>query len=137
MKCIVCNTEFEAKRADAKFCSSTCRSKASRNGIVGEADTNPENAIVSLPPEISKKEKSHCTQCQTFESGIHWCPNKECGCWQTKEEQEKDIEEHQKQCSHPVSEQLYSRCMVCMAMLSYKRIDTKPLLKGKKDDKKK
>jgi len=30
MKCIVCNTEFESKRQDAKYCSSTCRSKASR-----------------------------------------------------------------------------------------------------------
>lgn len=30
MKCVTCDKEFEAKRADAQFCSSTCRSKKSR-----------------------------------------------------------------------------------------------------------
>ena len=30
MKCELCGTEFEAKRADARYCSSGCRKKASR-----------------------------------------------------------------------------------------------------------
>ncbi len=30
MNCTICNKQFESKRQDKKFCSSTCRSKASR-----------------------------------------------------------------------------------------------------------
>lgn len=31
MKCSVCETEFEAKRSDAKYCSNACRLKAKRD----------------------------------------------------------------------------------------------------------
>jgi len=31
IKCIVCNSEYEAKRASSKYCSNTCRSVANRN----------------------------------------------------------------------------------------------------------
>jgi len=30
-RCIVCGNEFQSKRADARFCSSTCRSRYNRN----------------------------------------------------------------------------------------------------------
>ncbi len=32
-KCVICGKDFEAKRADAKICSSQCRQKAKRAGI--------------------------------------------------------------------------------------------------------
>lgn len=40
MKCTICTQEFESKRADAKFCSSTCRSRAKRNATDNLATDN-------------------------------------------------------------------------------------------------
>lgn len=71
-------------------------------------------ATVGSPvPAPEKEKKAHCDQCVTFESGIHWCPNKECGCFETKEEQLRSIEEHQKACPHPKEEEFLSRCLAC------------------------
>lgn len=44
MQCIICSKEFEAKRADARFCSSTCRSTHARSAtdsiatVIGATD---------------------------------------------------------------------------------------------------
>lgn len=108
MNCTVCHKEFEAKRADAKFCSSTCRSKASRNVM---PTTNGPEPSPSPAPEKEKKEC--CDQCIRFESGIHWCGSKDCGCWETPEEQVRSIEEHQRECPHPEEEAYLSRCLRC------------------------
>lgn len=44
MKCSVCETEFEAKRADAKYCSNSCKLKASRDTRKGSVTPiNPKS----------------------------------------------------------------------------------------------
>lgn len=47
MKCTICGDEFEG-RADAKFCSASCRKKASRN-------KTPENNIPTRVEAVHKK----------------------------------------------------------------------------------
>jgi len=65
MKCIICGSEFEAKRSDAKFCSPSCRVKASRNVVIepkevvdnsasDKAMDKPKYAGVTFPPLTDK-----------------------------------------------------------------------------------
>ena len=80
--CIICNKEFEAKRSDAKICSSACRQKANRSGIKlrGEGKTvdfksptpiiydapliekgirdEPQSGFVGILPSIISREKT-------------------------------------------------------------------------------
>lgn len=42
--CDVCGTTYEAKRASSRYCSSVCRTRASRKGIAGPAP------VVELTP---------------------------------------------------------------------------------------
>lgn len=174
MKCVICENEFVAKRADAKFCSSTCRSKGSRlekvqmeekpmvyvgNHFNAESvadviekipapapekekkvsiSESREDVSVSpgfpAPPEKEKKEyttdgpnqeinvflplpeiltKKHCESCTELPTYGHFCPNKECGCFETKEEQEASLEALQRTCPHPKEEDFMSRCLSC------------------------
>ena len=138
MRCITCDNEFEPKRADAKFCSSTCRSKASRimtkrdvdelRGAINHTVKNPEEELSAAPEKIKKE---HCSECRTFESGVHWCPSKGCRCWETKEEQEADIKRNQEACSHLGAEKLYSRCGHCFAFIPWVKERKAPLMKLK------
>lgn len=143
MRCTTCDNEFEPKRADAKFCSSTCRSKASRimtkrdvdelRGAINHTVKNPEEELSAAPEKIKKDivEPRHCANCVTFESGIHWCPSKDCYCFQTSEEQKADIKRNQEACSHPVAEKLYSRCGHCFAFIPWVKEHKAPLMKLK------
>jgi len=42
-KCIQCGAEYEAKRADSRYCGPTCRSRASR----GNSATDPELSVAA------------------------------------------------------------------------------------------
>lgn len=125
MKCTVCSNEFEPKRADAKFCSSTCRSREARiyekTRKKGNQDFADMIDAVKSAHAPEKIKKGHCPQCVTFESGVHFCPNGNCGCWQTKEEQERELDEMQKKCVHPRDMRYYSRCLDCGAIMVFKR----------------
>lgn len=119
MKCVYCEKDFTPKRSTAKFCSDTCRVKSNRG-----AETE-----VGSPPEAPEKEKKaadakqHCPDCTELPTFGHFCPNKECACWQSKEEQAVDIEKMQKNCLHP--DIYYSRCLSCLAVVWYKRVKGK------------
>lgn len=159
MKCLQCGEEFIPKRKTALFHSDKCRLNYNRGRKVVVPGTNvvldldaplteeEKNTTVvwsdgkdeiqrfkgeSILPVLEKIKKEHCPECKTFDSGIHWCPNKKCGCFETKEEQEADIKKHQAACSHPIAEQLYSRCMHCMAMIPWVPVKRKPMLKESK-----
>jgi len=136
MKCIVCGTAFESRRADARFCAPSCRKKFSRGlkDVITKVSVNVSEKVVDIP---ANPDKRHCESCVTFESGIHWCPNKACSCWQTPEEQEADIEEHQKNCSHPKEQRYMNRCLRCMAhLMQEKRDSTVSFMKKPKPEKK-
>lgn len=47
MNCSVCGKVFEAKRADAKYCSDKCRKSDKRKKI--KADSVRDNVSVTLP----------------------------------------------------------------------------------------
>ena len=74
--CIVCGKEFEAKRATAKFCSSTCRSKYNRLSVA------PDNLSVAV--SVSIPEPIQPTQKETHQDFL----NKFIGIYYTKEEPE-------------------------------------------------
>lgn len=48
--CIICNTMFEAKRADARICSAMCRQRAKRAGIKLRGATGVTTASLRLIP---------------------------------------------------------------------------------------
>lgn len=133
--CVVCGTGFEAKRSDAKFCSSTCRSKASRemndafvDGTLPEQpDANVEEPVAN-PVRVKRECKRSdlcCNECVDFESGVHWCPNKGCGCFETREEQLVSIEAFERACDH--SSTVMSRCLHCGAVLFTSKADRQGL----------
>lgn len=151
MKCkrIGCENDFEPKRSTAKFCSNTCRVRDSRDGIVGEVDASPENAIVSLPPEKIKKEITPEQMTPDGQVREVWDKNNpiknlENGYLHTGQTQEEYIENIPEvgflhggvQCEHPAEEQLYSRCMDCGALVPWVKKNKKAILKLK-DTKKK
>lgn len=113
----MCGAEFTAKRKDAIFCSSTCRSRGNRltTGPGPHIKLWEEASLAGdvIVPAPEKEKKGCCEQCITFESGIHWCGDKGCNCWETPEEQRKSIDEHQRNCSHPKEEAYLSRCLSC------------------------
>lgn len=122
MQCATCAKEFVAKRSTAKFCSDTCRvDYARRRHVPGtnvildlDAPEPPEMKVTWNPgPAPEKEKKGHCSECVTFESGIHWCPNKTCECFETEEEQEKSLEAFQTACPHPPEEFYMMRCLLC------------------------
>jgi len=46
MQCTVCSNEFESRRTDAKYCSSSCRKKASR--VTDNVTDNPNDVTDKL-----------------------------------------------------------------------------------------
>ena len=58
MNCTNCNKEFEAKRADAKFCSDACRKKLSRTDVTDNksdkiiSDTKCQYCNYQITPEV-------------------------------------------------------------------------------------
>lgn len=156
MKCVICDKEVVSSRSDAKFCSASCRKKASRN--VGKVDldslksiqdvsseyhslnqevllTTPQDtAIPQEEVEVKKCQRSPkcCSECLDLSMG-HWCPSKNCGCFQTREEQEKDIAELQANCPH--LDKHMARCAECTVFVQQvKRDGTKNFLKKPKKD---
>jgi hypothetical protein len=177
--CTVCQNNFEAKRTDAKFCSSTCRSKASRimtkrdvdelQGNINHPVSNPEEELVPAP-EILQKEaiqkyanalpsefdgpRKKTARMIEAENGLmtphgqmrqQWDPkhpieNLEGGylhIGQSASEYIENITERGfnydgTRCEHPVSEQLYSRCLHCGDMIPWVQRHGKPLVKGTK-----
>jgi hypothetical protein len=145
MKCTVCGDEFEAKRADARFCGSTCRNRAAREvstvtgkeyGIAVEGSTITESMVSGVTEQQlgeepvgvkreCKRSSLCCAECIDFESGVHWCPNDECGCWESKAEQEASIKVFQGACDH--SSTVMSRCLHCCAVLFTSKADRKGL----------
>lgn len=126
--CAHCGNTFEAERSTAKFCSATCRVNAAR--AISDAETVeilensfsvtavPVSSDVVVTPSVTlkrecKRDENCCTECVDFESGVHWCPNKECGCWESPEEQRAYLERFQTSCPHPESEAYMSRCLKC------------------------
>ena len=67
-KCIICGSDFEAKRADAEVCSAACRQKNWRNKKDGKTieipqETQQKPIIFSGPqilPEWAKKIEEYC-----------------------------------------------------------------------------
>jgi hypothetical protein len=57
MICTICLKEFESKRTDAKFCSSTCRSKASRATDNLSVATDNRTDTETLRPAKDIKER--------------------------------------------------------------------------------
>lgn len=61
MRCTVCGKEFNG-RADAKFCSASCRKKASRKKVdttsTDERENSPISVIVEGPPVVEVVEES-------------------------------------------------------------------------------
>ena len=55
MKCINCGEEFESKRADARYCSASCRKTASRN--VTDNHVTDKNVTDKLKDVTDKKIK--------------------------------------------------------------------------------
>lgn len=92
--CTTCNSKFFAKRADAKFCSSTCRSKASR----GTKEMSPED------------ERALEVFLQPFSAPASEKEKKGLG---TREEQLAQMEAEQRACSHPEEEFYMMRCLLC------------------------
>jgi hypothetical protein len=78
MICIQCKSDFEAKRADARFCSSTCRSRFKRNATDNCATDNATDNLelcrvcqVELPPlESPRKHRGMCINCVTKKYGL-------------------------------------------------------------------
>ena len=69
MQCIVCNGVFEAKRADAVYCSAKCRKAGSRVKCDNKCDTVTDNtaSIVtdnSLPANFGQPD-CQCRHCQS------------------------------------------------------------------------
>lgn len=143
MQCVICSMEFEGRK-DARFCSANCRVKGNRmdkTNKIGVTVSLPatekikkDNYLRPIPSCPPDNELVHCTECVTFESGIHWCGNKECGCFETKEEQVASLKEFQQACTHPTEEQFWSKCLHCGALVPmvkrqgssfYKKSDTK------------
>ena len=59
MICKQCNTEFEAKRADAQYCSPSCRKAASRLSVTSDTD----KLSVTSPPCTPQQMTSPCSAC--------------------------------------------------------------------------
>lgn len=132
MKCSVCSGDFVAKRSDAKYCSSTCRSRAMR-GISPEEvlnDMEKENEV--LRQEIQSEETDPNTmtpdgQIRQVWDKEHPVPNLEGGylhLGQTQEEYIENIPDRGylwggKPCHHPIT--YHSRCMECMAPVAITR----------------
>lgn len=106
--CEQCKNPFDAVRSTARFCSDVCRVNSHRgSGIVESIDPSAETETVEKnTPENSKPVLEgqrvengdltvtfHCPRCVTFESGVHWCPNQSCSCFETREEQLASIAE--------------------------------------------
>lgn len=141
-KCTICDTEFEASRSDARFCSAACRKKASRLTAdtvepvasseptavtsVWTADAEPAEAESSDGTRVKrecKRSELCCAECVDFESGVHWCPNKACGCWESKEEQLESLMAFERACDHEST--VMSRCLHCGAVLFTSKADKK------------
>ncbi len=150
MKCVICDNDFEAKRADAKFCSATCRSKGNRmdkiqmkenpmvnaetlekikeNKAMNDALMEGDKAVGSPVPAPEKIKKGNIDELGTLRPG------------QTQEEYITNIPERGylpdgSKCPHPTKEQFYSRCLDCMELVPMEKKTRSPLLKG--SDKKK
>ena len=66
MICTVCNKEFNSKRKDAKFCSSTCRSNKFRatdnpNAVATDNATDKPNAVAT--DKVTAKDSWLCKIC--------------------------------------------------------------------------
>lgn len=153
MKCVICDKEMVSSRSDAKFCSASCRKKASRN--IGKVDldsmksiedvsseyhslnqevllTTPQDSAMTQNEKKCKRSPNCCSECLDLSMG-HWCPSKTCGCFQTREEQEKDIAELQANCEH--LDKHMARCTECVAFVQQvKRTGEKNFLKKPKKD---
>ena len=129
MQCVICSREFEG-RADAKFCSASCRVKGSRmekaNAI--EASKILENGFVAPAPEKEKKtlpnldELGHLRPSQTQAEYIANIP-------------ERGYLADGSKCTHPLEEHFHSRCLQCMEIVPMVTRVRKSL--SKESDKKK
>lgn len=147
MNCTVCTKEFEAKRADARFCSSACRNKANRikeenagvdlvkeNKAMLDAimDSDDEVGSPVAQPEKEKKEENltpdgQVRQVWDKENPI---PNLENGYFHIGQTQEEYIDnlpergylKNGEKCEHPATESFHSRCLLCNEMIRYVRV---------------
>lgn len=81
-------------------------------------DITPTMTDADLVPAPEKEKNEiitprHCEYCTELPTFGHFCPSKDCYCFQTPEEQEADIEKFQKECSHPKEELFMLRCLRC------------------------
>ena len=74
MKCIQCGKEFESKRVTSKYCSASCRVKASRVSVTNDIITRD----VSVTDELSVTDAEPCVTvsvtggcCQFLGANIH------------------------------------------------------------------
>lgn len=70
LKCQLCGEEFEATRRDAKYCSTTCRNKASRQnrGLIGKTCLICGNKFSPLTQSANKRKV--CYNCVPHEETI-------------------------------------------------------------------
>ena len=126
MQCVICSVEFEAKRADAKFCSSTCRNRGNRlektTPSTGDWPGIPTSSISIPAPEKEKKTLPNIDELGTLREG------------QTQEEYIANIPERGylhdgSKCTHPTEEHYFSRCLQCMEIVPMVTRVRKSLLK--------
>lgn len=59
-KCEVCGREFKAQRSTAKYCSATCRSRASRGyAYTGELEPPAPNATMTIDEVNATVQRAH------------------------------------------------------------------------------
>lgn len=127
-KCVICDVEFEAKRADAKFCSSTCRNRGNRlekTNVMTTGIGDADNVVSPPAPEKEKKTLPNIDERGTLREG------------QTQEEYIANIPERGylpdgSKCTHPIEEHYFSRCLNCMELVPVVTRVRKSLLKDKK-----
>ena len=86
MKCLNCNKEFEAKRTDAKFCSSLCRVTHNRVTdksvtdklpvIVTDNETDIVTDKVSIPTDYPKPTLNTPEHLKEYTDHCHFCNHK-------------------------------------------------------------
>jgi hypothetical protein len=137
MRCIICEKEFIAMRSDARFCSVTCRKRASRSQSSEDiCDTPPKVTPVSETVTDNLTPDGQVRQIWDKENKIKNLEGGYLHIGQTQEEYIENIPEvgflwGGNLCPHPITEIFHSRCLQCMAVIQIVRADKAPLLKGK------
>lgn len=136
MQCVICSVEFEAKRADAKFCSSTCRSKGSRLEFTPSKETTDMEEALVIEPVVENMTPDGQVR-KVWDKKVENLKGGYLHIGQTQEEYIDNIPEvgylfDGTKCTHPLKEQLYARCLCCNELVPMIRRERKPIIDEKK-----